>query len=145
MGTLLGSLLTYTFQRLTSRRTEQFTRDERLRKERITIYSTFAGAVLDLRLKHAAQWRLDQDEPSDAQLVAEAKRAKDTSRTAAYQAFAQVMLVTDDERVVNLARHSLDLLSHLHSAASSEVLKTRTSALNKAVEEFIKIASAYVR
>ena len=43
MGTLLGSTVTYVFQRVNAGRVEKFARDERLRQERIAAYSGFAG------------------------------------------------------------------------------------------------------
>ncbi|MFE0930627.1 hypothetical protein ACFW4O_30810 [Streptomyces mutabilis] len=49
LGTLLGSGLTYLFQRQTMNRSEQFTRNERLRQERIAAYSAFAGALANYR------------------------------------------------------------------------------------------------
>ncbi|MEU1815026.1 hypothetical protein ABZ543_07495 [Streptomyces roseifaciens] len=45
MGTLLGSVVTHTFQRIASRRSELFTRSEALRQERMATYSAFAAAV----------------------------------------------------------------------------------------------------
>jgi membrane protein YqaA with SNARE-associated domain len=38
-GTLLGSLITYRFQRLSTYRAEAFARGERLREERLATYS----------------------------------------------------------------------------------------------------------
>lgn len=43
VGTLLGSTVTYVFQRVNAGRVERFARDERLRQERIAAYSGFAG------------------------------------------------------------------------------------------------------
>ncbi len=48
----------------------------------------------------------------------EAKAAKDRSRTAAYPALAQVILVSDDEKLEALARRSHSLLKSLHDVPS---------------------------
>ncbi len=43
VGMLLGSTVTFVFQRVNAGRVERFARDERLRQERIAAYSGFAG------------------------------------------------------------------------------------------------------
>src|SRR5689334_10935454 len=55
-GTLLGSTLTYVFQRRTAGRAEQFARGERLRQERLSAYSAFAEAVMDYRHEELTVW-----------------------------------------------------------------------------------------
>ncbi|MDQ4033704.1 MAG: hypothetical protein M3332_16240 [Actinomycetota bacterium] len=47
-GTLLGSIVTYVFQRVNAGRAERFARQEPLRQERIATYSGFAGAITEL-------------------------------------------------------------------------------------------------
>ena len=48
-GTLMGSGLTYMFQRWNVGRAEEFARLDRLRQERMAAFSAFAGAVTDHR------------------------------------------------------------------------------------------------
>jgi hypothetical protein len=49
LGTLGGATASYLFQGKISERNESKARDERLRQERLAAYSSFAGAVMDLR------------------------------------------------------------------------------------------------
>jgi hypothetical protein len=50
-GTLLGSVVTHVLQRRTAGHAERFARDERLRQERLTVYSVFAEAVMAYRTR----------------------------------------------------------------------------------------------
>lgn len=56
VGTLLGSAVTYVFQRVNAGRVETFARDERLRQERIAAYSGFAEAITELRQGVISLW-----------------------------------------------------------------------------------------
>ena len=55
-GTLLGSLLTYLFQRRTALRTEAAARSERLRQEQLAACAGFAGAITELKRAVMASW-----------------------------------------------------------------------------------------
>ncbi|MEQ4724726.1 hypothetical protein [Nonomuraea sp. B19D2] len=145
MGTLLGSSLTYIFQSRASRRAERFARDERLRQERMTVYSTYAGAVFDLRRKNADQWAARAEGTSDSLAYKEARAAKTTSRVAAYEGLAKVMLVTDDEQVIGLARTALELTRGLYKVESAEELDLRQKGIRQAVQTFVEAAAVHVK
>ena len=49
LGTLGGATASYLFQGKISERNESKARDEQLRQERLAVYSSFAGAVMELR------------------------------------------------------------------------------------------------
>lgn len=49
LGTLLGSGITLAFQQRTTDMSQQFTRREKLRQERLDAYSTYAGALVNYR------------------------------------------------------------------------------------------------
>lgn len=55
-GTLLGSLLTYLFQRRTALRTEAAARSERLRQDQLAACAGFAGAITELKRAVMASW-----------------------------------------------------------------------------------------
>jgi hypothetical protein len=78
VGTLLGSTSTYVFQQLTASRAEDFARAERLRQERVTAYSVFAGTITDLLRGVIAIWFRQHSAVADAEdifaLRAEANR-----------------------------------------------------------------------
>lgn len=60
VGTLLGSTVTYVFQRVNAGRVERFAHDERLRQERMAAYSGFAGAITELRRGVISLWFVRQ-------------------------------------------------------------------------------------
>ncbi|MEV4891805.1 hypothetical protein AB0K48_20725 [Nonomuraea sp. NPDC055795] len=144
MGTLLGSSLTYLFQSRTSSRTELFTRDERLRQERITVYSAYVGAMFDLRRSLVDLWKARRDESCEPATLREIEKVKIASRLAAYQALARVILVTDDEHVTSLARAAIEL-NTLDKVESEEELGSRRKAIRLAVETFIEAAAVHVK
>jgi hypothetical protein len=87
-GTLLGSVVTYPFQRLASKQ-------QRLNEERIVAYTAFATAVEAFRYGQAERFFRWQDDPtSDAYRAAyhEGHRL----RSVAWQAFYRVQLIADD-------------------------------------------------
>ncbi|MEU2755335.1 hypothetical protein [Streptomyces albidoflavus] len=49
LGTPLGSVATLAIQRGTAERGHRFTRDEKLRQERLDAYVAYAGALVDYR------------------------------------------------------------------------------------------------
>lgn len=55
-GTLLGTTVTYIFQRANAGRAERFARDERLRQERIAAHRGFARAVAEVRRGVISLW-----------------------------------------------------------------------------------------
>ncbi|NUR67981.1 MAG: hypothetical protein HOQ47_19700 [Streptomyces sp.] len=56
LGTLLGAGVTHTFQQRALVRSEEFARDERLRKERLDAYCAYAGLVVSYRVALMTRW-----------------------------------------------------------------------------------------
>lgn len=100
-GTLLGSVVTYPFQRLASKQ-------QRLNEERIVAYTAFATAVEAFRYGQAERFFRWQDDPSSDAYRA-AYHEGHRLRSVAWQAFYRVQLIADDPAVVRLAREALEL------------------------------------
>jgi hypothetical protein len=101
-GTLLGSLITYRFQRLSTDRAEAFARDERLREERLATYSAFAGAISDLRRAVITLWFRQRDKAEEREIAAAWVEADRLGAAAAHARF-RVQLVAEDADLVALA------------------------------------------
>lgn len=144
-GTLLGASLTYLFQSRTNMRAQRFSRDERLRQERLGVYSAYAGAVLDLRRKVSDKWQICVEVKADPVACRDADAAAITSSVVVYEALAKVMLVTDDVRVTELARAAMESIAVLSEAESAEELEHRRTETRDAVERFIEAAATHVR
>jgi hypothetical protein len=141
-GTLLGSVATYVFQRSTAGRAERFTRDERLRQERLAAYSAFAEAVMEYRHEQLTQWLRrhgELTEPSSA--AAEQGR----QRATAWQARYRVQLLTDDPELIELADEAIDAIAGIHRSQDPADLEQHGKDTRQRVERFIRAASADIR
>ncbi|MEU6084695.1 hypothetical protein [Streptomyces sp. NPDC047108] len=144
VGTLLGSVITHTFQRLASRRSEAFARSEALRQERTAVYSAFAGAAEDYRHGQAERWYCLEEDPDGEAFI----RARDEAhrlRTAARQALYRVKLITDDRDVIleaERAYHGTRLVSNARTAAERD---TQDTEAKQAIETFVSRASLLLR
>ncbi|MFF3906180.1 hypothetical protein ACFYZJ_09225 [Streptomyces sp. NPDC001848] len=143
-GTLLGSVITHVFQRLAARRTEQFTRSEALRQERIATYSGFAAAVEDYRRGQADRWYRKREDP-DGEAFRAARDQAHRLRTAARQALYRVKLLTDERAVVLAAEHAYHCTRELSNARDRGDRDARDTQAKQAIEEFVSRASVLVR
>lgn len=144
LGTLLGSAVTYAFQRDASRRSERFARSEALRQERMAAYSAFAAALEDYRRGQSDRWyRRAVDPGGDAFL-----RARDEAhrlRTAARQALYRVRLLTDDDGVARAAERAYRCTWDVSNAQDQPGHDARDAEARQAVEAFVTQASPVVR
>ncbi|MFE3452927.1 hypothetical protein ACFXJ8_28785 [Nonomuraea sp. NPDC059194] len=142
-GTLLGSLVTYLFQQRATQRAEQFTISARLREERMTVYSGFAGTVLEFR---SAQYTraLQGFEGKEDTTYEEAKATSYRLRAASWHSLYRVRLLADDSEITRLAENAMILVADMHDAEGRSALTRRGDDVREAVEEFITAASAEV-
>jgi hypothetical protein len=143
-GTLLGSALTYLFQRRTAGRAERFARDERLRRERISAYSAFAEAVMAYRHEELQVWLHRHGElthPLPEAFHVEQGRLRSLAVRARYR----VQLLADGPRLVELAKGSLDAVADIHHAADAAQLTRHGEVTEERVEEFVRAAAVEVR
>ncbi|MGW5681476.1 hypothetical protein [Nonomuraea sp. NPDC003754] len=142
-GTLLGSLVTYLFQQRATQRAEQFAISARLREERMTVYSGFAGAVLQFRTaQYDRALRAFEGEPTPA--YDEAKATSYRLRASAWHALYRVRLLAEDPEISRLAEDAMALAADMHEARDRRTLTGRGDDVRSAVEAFIATASAEV-
>ncbi|AEW99640.1 hypothetical protein [Streptantibioticus cattleyicolor] len=144
VGTLLGSVITHTFQRLASKRNEQFTRSEALRQERIATYSAFAAAMEDYRRGQADRWYRKQEDP-DGEAFVTARDEAHRLRTVARQALYRVKLLTDDRQAVLAAEQAYHRTRDMSNARDQTGWTTRDAEAKRAIEAFVSEASPLVR
>lgn len=143
-GTLLGSVVTHTFQRLAARRGELFARAEALRQERIATYSGFAAAAEDYRHGQADRWYRRAEDPDSAAYVA-ARDEAHRLRTACRQALYRVRLLTDDQEVVRAAELAYHRTREVSYAGERAERDARDAAAREAIEAFVARAAPLVR
>lgn len=143
-GTLLGSTVTFAFQRATAHRAEKFARDERLRQERLASYSAFAGAVTELRRGVISLWFHRRNRTEGPELVA-LHTESDSLGAAADHARFRIQLLADDLQLVALADAAFEPISAIRHAADLADLKEHETRCQNALTAFITAARAHVR
>jgi hypothetical protein len=144
VGTLLGSALTYFFQRRSVGRAEQFARDERLRRDRVSAYSTFAEAVMEYRHEELQVWlhrRGELTHPLPERFEVEQGRLRSLAVRARYR----VQLLAEEPRLIELADQSLHAVADIHHAKDATELMEHGERTEQRVEHFIRAAAAEVR
>ena len=143
-GTLLGSALTYVFQRRTAGRAERFARDERLRQERMSAYSAFAEAVMEYRHEELQVWLHRHGElthPLPESFHVEQGRLRALALRARYR----VRLLADEPGLTELADESIKAVADIHRAKDTTELMEHGDRTEQRVEEFIRAAVTEVR
>jgi hypothetical protein len=143
-GTLLGSVVTYVFQRRTAGRAERFAQGERLRQERLSAYSAFAEAVMEYRHEELTQWLRRHEELSEP-TPREAHVEQGRPRATAWQARYRVQLLADEPELVKLADEAIDAVADIHHSANPAELAHHGKRTRRRVEDFIRAASADIR
>jgi len=108
-GTLAGASLTYLFGWFTARRAERVTRSERLRQDRITAFTNFAGAITALRQAVITLWFARRNGPASEEQTEADKRGAATDH-----ARFTVRLLVEDPEVLRLADEAFVLAAGRH-------------------------------
>jgi hypothetical protein len=144
LGTLLGSVVTYAFQRAASRRDEVFTRSESLRRERMAAYGAFAVAAEEYRRGQAERWYRRQENAEGEEFVV-ARDEAHRLRTVVRQAVYQVKLLTDDGDVVLAAERAYEDTRDVSRARDQADWAAQDARSRLAIESFVSRASPLVR
>jgi hypothetical protein len=140
VGTLLGSITTYRFQRTSTERAEVLADKRQLRSERLNLYSDFSGAIFEFRRAQSDWWYARNRNPEDARtrdIQLEAYRL----RGMAHHALLRVQLITTNEELVSKAKSAYDLTTFIMRSDSSSEQNTRSAEALDALENFIAYAS----
>lgn len=141
VGTLLGAGVTHAFQRRSIERTEQFTRAEKLRQERIDAYCAYAGALVNYRRILVDRWfsRTQNREESE-----ETRFRSYELRSEAQEALFRVQLLTGDDELVRLAAETLDQVADVHRTDDRAELGERRRVSRDAINSFVAAAKRHV-
>ncbi|MFJ5547231.1 hypothetical protein [Streptomyces sp. NPDC093225] len=140
-GTLVGSLSTYLFQRRTAERSEAVARVERLRQERLTAYSAYAGAVTDLKRGMITLWFRRNRTPRDEESLFTALLESDRLGAAAETAAFRLRLVADDPGLRPLMDAISDKLGEITHAQDRRSLVEIERDFEQRVRSFIDAAA----
>ncbi|GHH77135.1 hypothetical protein GCM10017772_37370 [Promicromonospora soli] len=142
VGTLLGSLATHYFQRRNRADAERFARNERLRQERVSAYTTFGGALVNLRRAHIDRWFAEhaQRGGDPESLRYETYRL----RTSALEALFRVQLVTESTELIALGQQAIDDVDLLTSDLPAEDLPSARDVAKASIFGFVEAARKHV-
>ena len=143
-GTLLGSTATYLFQRNTTDRQERIARAERYRYERLAVYTEFAAAVTDLRRAAYDRWHRHQEEPQGSASTA-ARDEYYRLYTEARNAQIKLNLLTDDQKLVQLAQQAVERATEIKDANAEPERAERGDIAKQALDAFVTTASTRLR
>ena len=144
LGTLLGSIVTYVFQRRSTERAAAFAYVERQRQERLDSYSGFAGALVRYRQAEVDRWHRWSEDP-DGEPHQLAKAETHRRRAEAFDALFRVQLLTDDSEVRQAATDAVDVISEVHRAADLADREVRGKAARDAIDRFVAVAATRLR
>ncbi|MEU5594404.1 hypothetical protein [Streptomyces sp. NPDC020298] len=160
LGTLLGAGITHRFQQRGAERTERFTREERLRQERMDAYCAFAGALLNYRRTVVHRWYCEHEGRGEDEIRETRLRACVTSparrrapgrggdtgpqgydlRSEAQEALFRVQMLTSDEALVERAWPALWRIDEVHRAPDRGELDARRDVTRALVNQFVGAA-----
>ncbi|MFF9217458.1 hypothetical protein [Streptomyces viridosporus] len=143
-GTLLGSFLTFLFQRKATDRAEAFTWRRLTREERLTAYSSFAEAVVAYRRAQYDPFHRgieDRDSPA----FVDAKTESYHRRMIAQQALFRVQLVTEEPGLVQLAERALEATRLIAEVTDRPSLEDSVERAKQALNSFVLGAGEYIR
>ncbi len=144
-GTLLGSIITYLFQRFSTVRTERFAREERLRQERLASYSAFVGAMTELRRGVISLWFARHRGDIQSSDLNIAFIESDRFGAAADHARFRVQLIADDQELVALADAAFEPIGAIRDAADRANLAEHEKRSQELLKAFIAAAAARLR
>jgi hypothetical protein len=143
LGTLGGATASYLFQSKISERNESTDRDERLHQERLAAYSSFAGAVMDLRRTQYDRGysRMARDQQVDRSgIIAESSRL----RSVAWTAFYRFKLTSPDAELTDLATRAVEEAFDVADASDKADLKKRSEQARAQIDAFITAAVTHL-
>ncbi|WP_199185670.1 hypothetical protein [Streptomyces carminius] len=144
LGTLLGSGITYVFQRRTTAYGEELARRERLRQERIDAYCMYAGALHNYRRMLVHRWFAEHERPGEEDMPA-LLRDVYRLRSEAHEALFRMRLLTRDPALEEVARSALESVTGLHGRGLDRAgLDARRTSSKRAVEDFVTTAAQYL-
>ena len=138
-GTLLGSAITYLFQRMNDQRAEIFSFQQQLRSERMIVYGDFAKVVKEYQRAQDSRWFLNREDSESKDAYDAFMKALDLGSSAQHALF-RVELVADSSELIAKAWHAYHLVIKLREASTADDLGSREDMAEEALGDFIALA-----
>jgi hypothetical protein len=144
-GTLLGAAVTHVLQNRQVNVAARAAATERLRQERIAVYSAYLDAVTTFGSRQILCWRALQAHGPDSAEHAAALVADHEARAVARAAGYRLTLIADDEAVVEAADALMAAALAVLDAADREAFSACTEAVRTASRAFVTAARSDLR
>ncbi|MFG2996415.1 hypothetical protein [Streptomyces sp. NPDC048340] len=141
VGTLIGSLSTYVFQRRTAERAEVLARAEHVRQELLAAYGGYAAAVTDLKRTKITMWFRGRHHARDEEPLREAFLESDRLGAAAETAAFRLQLVASDAALYPLMDAISGKLDEISHASDRQALIAIETEFEAAVRAFVETAA----
>ena len=144
LGTLGGATASYLFQGKISERSQSTAHGGQLRQERLAAYSSFAGAVMDLRRTQydLGYSRMTED---DRQLDRSSTQAESSRlRSVAWTAFYRFKLTSPDAGLTDLAIRAVEDALDVADGSDKADLKSRSAQARERINAFISAAAMHL-
>ena len=143
VGTLLGSLATHYFQRRNRADAERFERNERLRQERVSAYTTYGGALVSLRRAQIDRWYAIHERRDNADPDA-IRYETYRFRTEALEAMFRVQLVTESRELITVAQQAIDSVDRVSVRTPADEFKEARDVSRQDIFTFVEAARKHV-
>ncbi|WP_438319641.1 hypothetical protein ACSHWO_36900 (plasmid) [Streptomyces sp. HUAS TT3] len=142
-GTLLGSVMTHLFQQRSERRTQEDSRAERLRQERLEVYGSYAGLLVEFRQALLHHW-FCVHEGRDAEDEVALRARSFELRSAAQNALFRLRLIAEEPEVLAAAEAAFVEVGGLNQPADLDTLLPRRDAARELIDAFVVIARRHL-
>ncbi|WP_405854365.1 hypothetical protein OG361_16765 [Streptomyces sp. NBC_00090] len=143
LGTLLGSGITLGVQRRTTERGHQFTRDEKLRQERLDAYTAYAAALINYRRCLVHLWFCTHEQPPREAAEAVQIRAYDL-RSKAQEALFRMQMLTDNEELSRKGESLLAEITAVHKTDNRSELDQRRTHTRDGIAHLVRAAKQHL-
>ncbi|MFD7712573.1 hypothetical protein ACFV6E_13655 [Streptomyces sp. NPDC059785] len=143
LGTLLGSTVTHVFQQRSARRLERNARDERLRQERLEVFGTYAGLLVDFRQAMLHHW-FCVHEGRDAEDEVVLRGRSFELRSSTQHALFQLQLITDEPELIAVAVDAFTTVGTIDRAEDRADVVIRRDATRALIDAFVGTARRHV-
>lgn len=143
-GTLLGSVVTYIFQRRSAALEADAAEAVRTRQELLNAFVEFAQVATELRRAQHDRWRRRAEDPeSEAHLVAKGEYYR--LRAAVLTAQLRLRLLLNDPDLLRLSDEVIELTKRMNRAADEEAVDQQGTQAQEALDQFIMAAYRRLR
>ncbi|MEV5570537.1 hypothetical protein AB0L06_10825 [Spirillospora sp. NPDC052269] len=144
VGTLLGSLVTYSFQRRISERTEKFSLERQLREQQVSVLSEFARAVADYRGGQTDLWHRANENAGSA-AHEEARLRSHRLRAVVNQELYRLKILVSDPALTQAAEAALASIWNLPDHEDRRSFEDGRLQSSHAIDQYVQLANRYVQ